>query len=300
MTTRTSQPPQKTKKSLGFGLEAVLGLNADDINKEQTEPEKIAHLPIGSIHPSPYQPRKEIAEEELQELADSIKQYGVMQPIIVRQKEDGSYELIAGERRLRASQLIGNTEIPALIKNVPDKVASAMALIENIQRENLNIMEEARGYDRLQRDFKLTHQQVADVVGKSRTAVTNTLRLMRLSADVMALLEKHNIEMGHARALLSLDDSQQITAAKLIVSNGLSVRQTEHLVKRLQGSAELSSKEATPSAHPIQQYLAEKVGKHIQFEQRANGEGRLTIQFDNLSNLKKSIACLKEVDFMAF
>ena len=220
------------KRGLGRGLDALLGADA---RTAKAEPEdvsgKLQEVPIEWIQPGKYQPRKVIEDEALQELASSIKAQGIMQPIVLRSISENKYEIIAGERRWRASQLAGLEKIPAIVREVNDESAIAMSLIENIQREDLNPMEEAIALQRLIKEFDLTHQQVAEAVGKSRTAVTNFLRLINLSAEVSQMLAHGDIEMGHARALLSLDDEKQSQAAKEIAAKQLNVRQAEALVK---------------------------------------------------------------------
>ncbi|MDX5298490.1 MAG: ParB/RepB/Spo0J family partition protein, partial [Gammaproteobacteria bacterium] len=227
------------KRGLGErGLGALLsGSSAkSSASKEAATPEdgELRDLPVDLIQRGRYQPRRDMDPEALQELSDSIRQQGVMQPVVVRPIGEGRYELIAGERRWRATQLAGLDRIPAVIRDVPDEAAIAMALIENIQREDLNPIEEAFALQRLQDEFGLTQQQVADAVGKSRTTITNLLRLIGLAPDVRVMLEHGDLEMGHGRALLTLPADVQLQVARQIVSRGLSVRQTEALVRRLQ------------------------------------------------------------------
>jgi ParB family chromosome partitioning protein len=239
------------KRGLGKGLDALLSsVNdvEDKISTQETESiDGYRLLPVDVIQRGRYQPRRDIEPQALEELANSIKAQGVMQPIVVRPIDSDRYEIIAGERRWRATQMAELLEIPAIVKDVPDEAAIAMALIENIQRENLNPIEEAISLQRLQDEFELTQQQVADAVGKSRSAVTNLLRLMNLTDEVKKMLEYGDLEMGHARALLALDADKQIMAAHEISGQGLSVRQTEVLVKKLQQEGEPATEKAKPT-----------------------------------------------------
>jgi ParB family chromosome partitioning protein len=240
-----------------------------------------------------YQPRRDIDPTSLEELAASIRNQGVMQPIILRaiaseSAAEASYEIIAGERRWRAAQLVGLTTVPAVVKDVPDEAAMAMALVENIQREDLNSMEEAYALSRLNQEFGLTHQQVADIVGKSRAAVSNTLRLMSLHKDVKLLLENGDLEMGHARALLGLEGITQVNTAKEVVNRGLSVRQTEALVKSVQApKAEKTTKNETedPNISRLQTDLSDTLGVPVSFSHSENGRGKLTIKYNSLDEL---------------
>ncbi|MGM0633046.1 MAG: ParB/RepB/Spo0J family partition protein, partial [Pseudomonadota bacterium] len=236
-----------------------------------------------------YQPRTDMHEDALQELAESIRAQGVMQPIVVRPQADGRhFEIIAGERRWRATQLAGLDRIPAIIKPVSDESAVAMALIENIQRENLNPIEEAMALRRLQDEFELTQQQVADAVGKSRATVTNLLRLMSLTPDVRVMLEHGDLEMGHARALLALEGDAQGEAARTVVGKGLSVRQTEALVRRLQAEAGQPKKEKPrqdPDIRKLEESLSEKLGSRVQIQHGDRGRGKVTVSYNSLDEL---------------
>lgn len=285
------------RKGLGRGLDALLGAGAqssvqDAIEEVQSsspnQNEQLKHVSVELIQRGKYQPRRDINPEGLEELSASIKAQGVMQPIVIRPISDERYEIIAGERRWRATQLAGLDKIPAVIRHVPDEAAIAMALIENIQREDLNPLEEAIALKRLQDEFELTHQQVADAVGKSRTAVTNLLRLISLSKEVKKLLEHGDIEMGHGRAMLSLDDEKQRTVAAEVVAKGLSVRQTEALVRRtieeitkLKEQKELQS----PEIHKLEEGIAEKVGVPVMIQHSAKGKGKLVLKYNNLDEL---------------
>ncbi len=287
----------KKKRAFGLGLTDILSATAEKKPSDELK-ETLSYIPTHAISPSPYQPRRQFDEKELKELSASIKEHGVLQPIVVR-KQGKDYELIAGERRWRASLMAELSQIPAIVKNVKDEVASAIALIENIQRQNLNIMEEARAYAKLQKDFDLTHQQIADSVGKSRVAITNILRLMNVTPEVMDLLEQHNMEMGHARALLALNDEQQIQAAKIVVTNSLSVRQTELLVKKIQEGLKIEdSKQQPPSIEDnfIQDLIHRKIGNNVKFNQKQSGKGKLTINFDDLNELERTLSKLQQLN----
>lgn len=248
---------------------------------------ELRHLPVEFIQRGKYQPRRDMHPEALEELAASIKAQGVMQPITVRPIGDNRYEIIAGERRWRASQQAGLAEIPVIIRRVADEAAVAMALIENIQREDLNPIEEAMALQRLQQEFELTQQEVADAVGKSRTTVTNLLRLMSLKDDVRRMLEHGDIEMGHARAILGLPEDKQSSAAHTVVSKGLSVRQTESLVRRLQQEQKPVSEAPQVSADikQLEEEIAEKVGAPVMIQHTAKGKGKLVFKYNNLDEL---------------
>ncbi len=253
----------------------------------------LLEVPVEMCQRGKYQPRRDIDPSSLEELAASIRNQGVMQPIILRavaseSAAEASYEIIAGERRWRAAQLAGLTTVPAVVKDVPDEAAMAMALVENIQREDLNSMEEAYALSRLNQEFGLTHQQVADIVGKSRAAVSNTLRLMSLHKDVKLLLENGDLEMGHARALLGLEGMTQVNTAKEVVNRGLSVRQTEALVKSVQTpKAEKTTKNAIedPNISRLQTDLSDTLGVPVSFSHSENGRGKLTIKYNSLDEL---------------
>ncbi len=277
------------KRGLGRGLDALLGNINDETAAPATlaEQEKLSRLPVDLIQRGKYQPRKEIEPEALQELANSIKAQGVMQPIVVRAIADHRYEIIAGERRWRATQLAGIDEIPAIIRNVTDETAIAMALIENIQRENLNPMEEAVALQRLQDEFELTQQQVADAVGKSRASVANLIRLNGLNEEVKALLLNGKLDMGHARALLALSGIQQTGAARDVASKQLSVRQTEALVKKL-----LTQKvdvKGVPAIDPdiklLQQRLSDQLGSPVVIQHGSKGKGKMVIKYNSTEEL---------------
>jgi len=248
----------------------------------------LAHIAVASIGPGRYQPRREFDEEALAELAASISAQGLMQPVVVRAREGGRYELIAGERRWRAAQLAGLTQVPALVREVGDEQASAMALIENIQREDLNPLEEALALDRLKDEFGLTQQQIADTVGKSRVAVTNLLRLLNLAPKVRDMLGNGDLEMGHARALLSLAAIDQERAAIEVIERQLSVRQTEALARQwLQPKAIGTAKVAQqdPDTAALERRLSDNLGAPVQIRQDAKGGGQMVIKYASLDEL---------------
>lgn len=278
------------KRGLGRGLDALLG----DVNQDENSlNDSLQHFPLDMIQPGKYQPRMDMSQESLEELADSIRSQGLVQPIVVRPIEGGHYEIIAGERRWRASKLAGLESVPVLIKDVSDRNAIAMALIENIQRENLNPMEEANALHRLREEFELTHQQTAEAVGKSRATITNLLRLRNLNDDVKKLLENCDLEMGHARTLLALEGASQSEAALQIVEKGLSVRETEQLIRRLLKPSSAEKQEvAQPSLEEIEkieQRISEKLGKGFTIKHRANGKGKLVFDYSNVDELKRLI-----------
>lgn len=256
----------------------------------------LKHLPIEFIQPGKYQPRMDMRPETLEELAQSIRIQGVMQPIVVRPLTSNKYEIIAGERRWRASQLAGLDKIPVIIKDVADDAAIAMALIENIQRENLNPIEEAIALKRLQDEFSLTQQEVADAVGKSRTAVTNLLRLMSLQHEVRTFLEHGDLEMGHARALLALAPEHQVSLARMVIGKGLSVRQTEALVRRMQSEKKAGGNpkaQLDPDIRSLQDQLSEKLGAEVLVEHTAKGKGRLILKYGSLDQLDGILAHIR-------
>lgn len=287
------------KRGLGRGLDALLGSttpSTPDDTAQETSDRELRDVPIDLIRRGKYQPRRDIDQEALQELADSIKVQGVMQPIVLRPVGDDKYEIIAGERRWRATQLAGLDTIPALVREVPDEAAIAMALIENIQREDLNPIEEAIALQRLQQEFELTQQQVAEAVGKSRTTVTNLLRLMSLQDDVRTLLEHGDIEMGHGKALLGLAGEEQSAAARTVVSRGLSVRQAEALVRKLIADRDKPPKPSRtldPDVRRLQDDLAEKLGARVQIQHSASGKGKLVLSYNSLDELDGILGHIK-------
>jgi ParB family transcriptional regulator, chromosome partitioning protein len=269
------------KRGLGRGLDALLG---DVSPKEPVNPSQT--LPIEFMQRGKFQPRKDMNPEKLQELADSIKAQGIIQPIVVRKIDDDKYEIVAGERRWRAAQLAGLQQVPVVIKDIDDRTTMAIALIENIQRQDLNPLEEAEALRRLLDEFAMTHQQIADAVGKSRVTVTNLLRLMDLQGEVKKLLINGQLEMGHARALLSLDASKQIAAAQKIAREGLTVRAAEKLVKDLQTEAKpQKSKSVDADTLRLQNELTAKLGAKVQIDHKENGAGKLIINYRSLEEL---------------
>jgi len=291
------------KRGLGRGLDALLGAAASRPASPGVadaipagEDRILRQLPVDLIQRGKYQPRKDIDPESLQELADSIKAQGVMQPIVVRPISDHRYEIIAGERRWRAAQLAGLDEIPALVRDVADKAAIAMSLIENIQREDLNPIEEAAALLRLQQEFELTQQEVADAVGKSRSTVANLLRLMSLQADVRRLVEHGDLEMGHARALLGLDATRQSQAARSVVARGLSVRQTEALVRHLlerKDAAPATPRSIDPNIRHLQDDLSRRLGTRVEIRHGAGGKGKLVLAYNSLDELDGILSHIK-------
>ncbi len=283
------------KRGLGRGLDALLGGSQPQINGNTvTEPtvaaDDINSLPLDLVQRGRFQPRRDFNPDSLQELADSIAAQGVVQPIVVRPVGNGRYEIIAGERRWRAAQQAGLDDIPVVIPDVPDQTAMAMGLIENIQRDDLNPLEEARALHRLLNEFQLTHQQIAQALGKSRTTVTNLLRLRELNDEVKKLIEERQLEMGHARALLGLEGRAQTDAARQVVSRGLSVWETEKLVRRRQGhdgQTEISPKNARedPDVRRLQDNLSEKLGARVKIQQSNKGKGKLVINYNSLDEL---------------
>lgn len=282
------------KRGLGRGLEALLGstapLNPDvETNPASTvEKDKPRSLPIEFIKTSRFQPRKDFDPAKLQELADSISAQGIVQPVVVRPIEEDRYEIIAGERRWRAAQLARLAEIPVVIRQVNDQAALAIALIENIQREDLNPLEEAEALKRLQEEFSLTHQQIADAVSKSRASVTNLLRLIDLTDEVKALLQEGQIEMGHARAILPLENAQQIQVAQQVASKGLNVRETEALVRKLQEQANTlptPAKTRDPDIASLEERVTQTLGAKAQIQHGPKGGGKLVISYDSLEQL---------------
>lgn len=293
------------KRGLGRGLDALLG-GAHAIKTSVDEPQQGEHagetarsappegllkqLPVDLLQPGKYQPRTDMHPESLEELANSIRAQGVLQPIVVRELDNsGRYEIIAGERRWRAAQLAELHDIPAVIRDVPDEAAIAMALIENIQRENLNPVEEAGALQRLIDEFEMTHQQAADAVGRSRAAVSNLLRLLSLSDEVKKLLEHGDLEMGHARAILGLEGEAQSQAAREIVGKGLSVREAEQLVRHMRegggASKPAPEKKVDPNIARLQQDLSDKLGAKVMFQHSSNGKGKLVVHYNSLDEL---------------
>jgi len=300
------------KRRLGRGLEALLAGAAmeqgplhvvddeethlipeaprDGADKVEPAGERLQQLPVDLIQRGKYQPRRDMHEAALEELADSIRSQGVLQPIVVRHVGEARYEIIAGERRWRASQIAGLDSVPAIVRDVPDEAAIAMALIENIQREDLNALEEAIALARLRDEFELTQQEVAHAVGKSRAAVANLLRLISLPDDVKTLLEHGDLEHGHAKALMGLPLSQQSSAASQVVAQGLSVRQTEAMVRELLEGRERPPPPPRRSVDPdikrLQSDLGDKVGVPVIIQHNAKGKGRLVFKYSSIDELE--------------
>ncbi len=303
------------KRGLGRGLDALLGGASASTQKKaqsgktaaaaaepvQSAPDGVlAKIAVDMIQRGKYQPRTNMHQESLDELADSIREQGVVQPIVIRPIGKDQYEIIAGERRWRAAQIAGLQEIPCVVRQVPDRAAIAMALIENIQRENLNPMEESRALQRLIDEFKMTHQQAAEAVGRSRTGVTNLLRLQELEDKVSKLLEDNKIEMGHARCLLALKGEAQVKAAMQVVKDGLSVRETEQLVRKDNTAAESrSAKKAVapsqqdPDIRRLEDRLSARLGASVQIQHTPAGKGKLVIKYNSSDELDGILAKIK-------
>jgi ParB family chromosome partitioning protein len=285
------------KRGLGRGLDALLA-TSDAANSFEsglnTDTSELLKVPIEYLQPGKYQPRKDMSSDALEDLAASIRAQGVIQPIVVRKVADHIYEIIAGERRWRASQIAQLDVVPCLVKDVPDEAAVAIALIENIQREDLNAMEEAQALERLMVEFELTHQEVATAVGKSRTTVTNLLRLNNLNEDVKLLLEHGDIDMGHARALLALEGDLQNEAAQTVSGKGLTVRDTENLVRRLlEPVVAKSPDKIDPDVLRLQTELSENLGAAVNIAHNAKGKGKLVINFSSLDELDGILTHIK-------
>jgi ParB family chromosome partitioning protein len=274
-------------KGLGRGLDALLG-------GDEPPRETLTTLPVSRIRPGKYQPRTKMDQEALAELATSIKSQGLMQPLLVRPVERDRYELIAGERRWRAAQMAGLDEVPALVRDVPDEAALAMALIENIQRENLNPMEEASGLQRLIDEFKMSHEQAAEAVGRSRSATTNLLRLLKLTKPVQAMLMEGVLDMGHARAILALDGARQVEAAKRVAARGMSVREAEALVARLlRGNASRQRRKPDRDLARLEEEASERLGTTVEVRPGRKGSGKLIVHYSGLDHLDQLLRKLR-------
>ena len=287
------------KKTLGKNF-AELGIKEllSDIAKTENAPlssslkSALRKLPIEVLQPGKYQPRREIDPASLEELADSIRAQGIIQPIVVRtlQKNNASqetFEIIAGERRWRAAQIAGLHDVPAIVRDITDEQAIAMSLIENIQRENLNAIDTALGLKRLIEEFQMTHQSIADTVGKSRVTVTNFLRLLELNDDVKIMVQRGELEMGHARAILALEQLQQVKAAKIIIDRDLSVRETEKLIRLMQtpGFSEFQAKPKDPNISGLEKQIKDKLGAKVSIKHSEKGRGKIIIHYNNLDEL---------------
>ena len=285
------------RKGLGRGLDALLGGAALAPVADGESGGELRQIPVDRVQRGKYQPRRDMQEEALKDLADSIRQQGVVQPIVVRPIAGDRYEIIAGERRWRAAQMAGLDKVPAVVRDVPDKTAIAMALIENIQRADLNPLEEAEAMQRLISEFEMTHQDAAVAVGRSRAAVTNLLRLLELGREVQEMVRGGALEMGHARALLALKGSAQVEAARRVVDRGLTVRDTEKLVRnRLQSAGEThaqAGRRTDPNVTRLERQLTEKLGAKVVVEQSGKGKGRLVIHYTSLDELDGILAHIK-------
>ena len=284
------------KRGLGKGLDALLSQHTISDLAIVEDVDELRKLPVDLLQRSPYQPRTDFKQDALQELADSIKSQGVVQPIVVRPLSDSNkFEIIAGERRWRASQLAGLHEIPAVVRKMDDQTAMCLALIENIQREDLNPLEQARALQRLMVEFNMTHESLADAVGRSRSTITNLIRLLELENGVKELLESGDIEMGHARSLLSLPAEQQVSIAMQVARQGLSVRATEALVRRIQsGSDERNKPERDPDIQRLEIELSEKIGNQVSIKYSKKGKGTLQIAYNSLDELDGILSRFKE------
>ncbi|MCO6440938.1 MAG: ParB/RepB/Spo0J family partition protein [Nitrococcus mobilis] len=277
------------RRGLGRGLDALLKSVPEEPGTIQSAAEQgeLRKIPLDLLQRGRYQPRSSFDPAALQELADSIRAQGVVQPIVVRPERDGRYEIIAGERRWRAAQLAGMDAVPALVRDLPDEAVVAVALIENIQREDLNPLEEAGALQRLTGEFGMTHQEVANAVGRSRAAVSNLLRLLELAEEVKSLVDARRLEMGHARALLALEPSRQIEAAHRVIAKGLSVRETEALVRRLleYRAVPQTATVSDPNVRRLQDDLSARLGAEVRIQHGKAGKGRMIIQYSSVEEL---------------
>ena len=282
------------KRGLGRGLDALLGGITDASARESAAPdaavvagdESFRRLPLDLIRRGKHQPRRIVEESALEELAHSVRARGIVQPIVVRPLGSGGFEIVAGERRWRAAQMAGLDEVPAVVRGCSDQEAAAVALIENIQREDLNPIEEAHGYRSLADEFGLTHQELADAVGRSRSAVSNALRLLDLNDDVRALVEQGELDMGHARALLALSGAAQSEAATEVVRRGLSARETEKLVRsKVKGESPPQRGARDPDVVKLETELADRLGARVRIDHKSKGKGSVTIHYSSLEAL---------------
>lgn len=288
-----------TKRGLGRGLND-LGLDEllSSVNiTSDLSAEELRHLPVEFLVAGKYQPRKDFDEEALRELSESIKSNGIIQPLIVRPIDQNKYEIIAGERRWRAAQLAGLREVPTVVRDISDDSAVAMALIENIQREDLNSIEEAEALQRLIDEFEMKHDEIAKVVGKSRSTITNLLRLLSLNPAVKTMVERGDLEMGHARAMLSLENNQQVIAAKAVVEKGLSVRATEGFVRKLQEPTKpKASSTPDPDITRLQNTLSDQLGAQVMIQHQSSGKGKLVIKYNSLDELEGVLEQIQKND----
>ena len=273
----------KDKSSLGTGLDSLLG------DRPKAEGLSVAQIALDDLTPGQYQPRSKMYKSTLEELSQSIKEQGVLQPLVVRRLASGRFEIVVGERRWRASQMAGLSTVPAIVKDLNNDETAKIALIENLQREDLNALDQARGLFRLQREFNLSQEDLASSVGKSRSTVTNLLRLLNLSPEVQAFLEEGKIEMGHARSLLTLEEADQIAIAQQVIVESLSVRQCEALTRGLSAKTKpqtKSEKNKDPNTAALERELSEILGSPVDIKHNAKGKGRLVINFKNLDALQ--------------
>ena len=272
----------KDKSSLGTGLDSLLG--------DRPKPEGVAvtQISVDDLAPGQYQPRTRMHKSTLEELAQSIKEQGVLQPLVVRRLASGRFEIVVGERRWRAAQLAGIKSVPAIVRDLNNDETAKIALIENLQREDLNALDQAKGLMRLQREFNLSQEELGLAVGKSRSAVTNLLRLLNLASEVQALLEEGKIEMGHARSLLALSDEQQLVCAKRVISESLSVRECEAMVAGISGNKKTPTKTKTPDPNTValEKELSEIFGSSVEIKHNKKGRGKLIVNFKNLDTLQ--------------
>ena len=280
----------KDRPSLGTGLDSLLG------DRPKPKPQGVNDIAIEDLSPGQYQPRKKMYKSTLEELAQSIKEQGVLQPLVVRRQASGRFEIVVGERRWRAAQMAGLSQVPAIIRDLNNDETAKIALIENLQREDLNSLDQARGLQRLQQEFNLSQDALGRAVGKSRSTVTNLLRLLNLAQEAQALLEEGKIEMGHARALLSCDKSKQFDLAKEVIKKSLSVRQTEALVVSLKSSISSFKKKQKkdPNTAKLEKDLSEFLGSAVDIKHNSKGRGKLAIHFKNLDALDGIIEKLKK------
>jgi len=282
------------KRGLGRSLDALLVGSLSEVAESVKQTDQLCQLSVELMQRGKYQPRRGMDPVALDELAESIRKQGVIQPIVVRKLLGGRYEIVAGERRWRAAQLAGLTEVPAIIREIPDEAAIAIALIENIQRESLNPIEESLALQRLIDEFSMTHAEIASAVGKSRATVTNLLRLLALAEDVKMMLENGDLEMGHARTLLTLSEVMQLETARVIVDKGLSVRETEQFVRRLRSpDLPFTPKHVDPDIKRLQQDLMNKLHLKVAVHCNARGKGKVVIRYSNMIELEKLLAYFK-------
>ena len=273
----------KDKSSLGTGLDSLLG------DRPKPEGLAVSQISVDDLAPGQYQPRTKMHKSTLEELAQSIKEQGVLQPLVVRKLASGRFEIVVGERRWRAAQLAGINSVPAIVRDLNNDETAKIALIENLQREDLNALDQAKGLMRLQREFNLSQEELGSAVGKSRSAVTNLLRLLNLSTEVQVLLEEGKIEMGHARSLLTLNDDQQLALAHRVINESLSVRQCEALVAEVSNNKKKTSKKtraSDPNTSSLERELSEIFGSSVEIRHNKKGKGKLIVSFNNLDTLQ--------------